>query len=777
MKVGFFSQLSVKLFGLMSLLTLVIIGATAAVNLPRLQSVLEGAAKDQVLEKTTSISEQINSQVLQWVSLFAGSVSTLKVIDNRVDQDQLQKLLRINPEDVVAFQVYTINNQPAALAHLAGAAFSQNTDPINFEDRSPGTTYDLVKAQTKKWVESRASKAQEGSIMLVSLARQTNLLLANIAVAKKSVDGLTTTVMVLTVWQTKIVRSLEKGNDISVVVADRSGSVFSSIVTEEMTSSRSIADSPLFKKAQKDRIKKVSYSKQQQLEVYKYGNENYFGSFSRIPVTDDLTVFSQIDQKTAFAAMTEAREEFILAALLFILVAVFLSFVGASEITKGLVQVTRATNRIASGDFSVRVKPQSSDEVGVLGHAVNTMSEKIVDLMKTQVDKARIEQELETAKMVQSTFFPKHDIEVGKIKLAGFYQPATECGGDLWGHFTVRPGVELVYIADVMGHGAPAALVTAMAYSTCMTISDIMKEDHQLSGSPAKLLDRMNRIILEAVGGSISMTCFAVLIDMHTGKMVYSNAGHNFPAIIPLSADDSRSKKKKESTKPTPISLQLRGVPLGIDAAAEFTEKTIDLVAGDKLFFFTDGLIECSSPTGTVWGRKIMLEELVEISTSDINCGASEMRNEVSRRAFDFFGNNPLNDDVTILVAEIDRNWVISNAASDVPAIQPPTATIKKSPDENFSNLQITHDLLPSPEFAIEKFSEADAAALEPMFKTVESEVQIALREIDDVVSSQRPHDEIHLNSQDQRTDTEAASAGKDKPKENTRKFKLKFPA
>jgi len=754
LKVGIYSSLGVKLFGLMSLMTILIVVATTFNSLTRLEGVLADKVENQTFGMAKTASQHVESQIAQWVSLFAVGSSTIKVVDDRVDQTQLQRLLLTNIEDFAGIQVFTIKDRQPDVPQRVGQAFTTKTDHEGFGEVSPQIALESVLKGTEEWIKAKAGKFELGAIQMHNLSKTTGLLLANISVALRPPGSSETVVTVLTVWQKKLIQFLETGKDVKTVLIDKTGRIFSSAKSGDMENETSMTSSPLVAKALRAKSGTGAEPEIDMLTDYKYEKGVFVGAYARVPKYDGLTVIVQRDRKKAYATLEEARMEAGLWGVLFFLMAVMLSYLGASQITKGLVQVTKATNRIASGDFSYRLQPKTRDEVGILGHAVNTMSERIVGLMKTQVDKAKIEQELETAKMVQSTFFPKHDIVAGPVKLAGFYQPATQCGGDLWGHFTVRPGVELAYIADAMGHGAPAALVTAMAYSTCMTISDLMRDNPQLSGSPAKLLDRMNRIILEAVGGSISMTAFVVLIDTNTGKMTYSNAGHNFPAIVPLNADDHRSKKKKEgATKPSPISLQLRGVPLGIDAGAEFVEKTIDLVAGDRIFMFTDGLIECSSPQGTVWGRKIMLEEIVEVATSIKDCGSAEMRDEITRRAFSFFGNIPLADDVTVLVIELSKSWTASETSDQTESLaqimhSAQTLAPVSSPEGILPEISLPPP--PKPRTAApELFTAADAAILEPIFKMteeVQNEVKQALMEIPESHHASHPIDQVSDN-------------------------------
>jgi hypothetical protein len=292
--------------------------------------------------------------------------------------------------------------------------------------------------------------------------------------------------------------------------------------------------------------------------------------------------------------------------------------------------------------------------------------------------------------MVQSTFFPRSESQNGPIYMTGFYQPASECGGDLWGHFELEPGVEFFFIGDAMGHGAPAALVTAMAYSTTMTIADVVRDHSGMRDSPARVLERMNRIIHEAVRGTISMTFFACVIDTKRGLMTFANAGHNFPVIIPTDRDDPRAPTDKRNLRVPPISLKLRGTPLGMDANTKYHDKTIALRPGDKVLYFTDGLIECSSPKGEVWGRKYLIEQAVDTALLP----PTEMKDELLSRAFTFFANKPLDDDVTAVVVEIAASW-------QVPDDAPPPQHLTQTSSYTRSNVDLTpgRAVHPVPEF------------------------------------------------------------------------------
>jgi sigma-B regulation protein RsbU (phosphoserine phosphatase) len=132
---------------------------------------------------------------------------------------------------------------------------------------------------------------------------------------------------------------------------------------------------------------------------------------------------------------------------------------------------------------------------------------------------------------------------------------------------------------------------------------------------------------------------------------VFSNAGHNFPFVL-FPSDESAVQSSKRST---PQSLMLSGNPLGVDESSAYQDKRRPIRAGERLVMFTDGLIECRSPGGEQWGRKALSGTLVSsMNAPDIE----QMRDAIVGKAFGFFNGVPIADDVTLVVAEVDRSWV-----------------------------------------------------------------------------------------------------------------------
>lgn len=642
----------------MSFLVLVTIIVNTGQTSLSFKKYLENETSDSLVTK----SDQTANNVLRVFESFKNQImSTMQNILRLPPQDRdanMQNIVDNSQNNLISYQILRISksNDKAISENFIAKKDKQD---IKFEDKDPTKIIEKIKVHNTEWISSvlKNGKKNQNQILLKNLTniQEINLPIMSIAVTFPLVNDGDIIVGVITAWQTEIIKSLGQSKLEKGIILDQNGNIFASQILNEMKTKSNYKSLSIFETASASSIRNGFKNNYVGID-----GKNYFGSFTIIPELNNLIVIYEKDSKISEKQIIYTMVKSIAWSLFLVVLALGLAYYSSEGVTKNLRVLTNVTQQIANGQFLQKVNLNSQDEVEVLGQSINQMSYKIQMLLASTAEKARLEQELETAKVVQTTFFPKKDIHLENLKVTGFYTPASECGGDLWGHFEISDGIQLVYIADAMGHGAPAALVTAMAYSTCMTISDLMKSKEFETKSPASILARMNRVINEAVSGTISMTCFIAIIDFNKGKISYANAGHNFPIIIPSSPKDKRGQKTPKSLQKIssikPVSLSLKGVPLGIDKNAQYEEKEVELIAGDKLFLFTDGLIECESPDGKVWSRKKLIEKILTYANLDY----LNLKNKIINDAGKFFATQPLKDDITIVVAEIDKNWSIS---------------------------------------------------------------------------------------------------------------------
>ena len=321
--------------------------------------------------------------------------------------------------------------------------------------------------------------------------------------------------------------------------------------------------------------------------------------------------------------------------LLFVLIGTVLAIFQGLQISKPIKMLAWRADQIARGDLQSRVDVRSNDEIGVLGQNFNFMADQITVLLDQAAEKATLEKELEVARAIQETLVPTHEpVDKGSFKLAGYFQPASTCGGDWWTWHDLKDGKVLVVIGDVTGHGVPSAMITAAAKAACDVARRVADDDVD----PARLLEIMNSAIYQSAKRKFVMTCFASVIDTRARTITYANGGHNFPYLY--RATDTGGEFG---------SLMIRGNRLGDLADSLYETKTTELQVGDILVWYTDGIVECEAANGEEYGEKRFRASVRRAAALD----SAEIRDAVVSDAATYFGDTIRKDDITLVIGKI----------------------------------------------------------------------------------------------------------------------------
>jgi serine phosphatase RsbU (regulator of sigma subunit) len=320
---------------------------------------------------------------------------------------------------------------------------------------------------------------------------------------------------------------------------------------------------------------------------------------------------------------------------LFVLIGTLLAIFQGVQISKPIKLLAWKADQIARGDLNARVEVRSTDEIGVLGENFNFMADQLVVLLQQTAEKATMEKELEVARTIQETLVPTHDpVDRGTFRFAGYFQPASQCGGDWWTWHDMIGDKVLVVIGDVTGHGVPSAMITAAAKAAC----DVARAVNNDLVDPAKLLEIMNSAIYQSAKRKFVMTCFAGVIDTRRRTITYANAGHNFPYLYRTTEGQGEFG-----------SLMIRGNRLGDLKESKYEVKTTELLPGDILVFYTDGIVECESSAGEEYGEKRFRASVRRAAALE----AGEIRDAVVTDAANFFGDAVRKDDITLVIGKI----------------------------------------------------------------------------------------------------------------------------
>jgi sigma-B regulation protein RsbU (phosphoserine phosphatase) len=242
-----------------------------------------------------------------------------------------------------------------------------------------------------------------------------------------------------------------------------------------------------------------------------------------------------------------------------------------------------------------------------------------------------VDYELRVVADIQRSLLPARMPDIPTMSLAAYYQTSRRAGGDYYDFFPLVDGKWGILIADVSGHGTPAAVLMAVTHSLA----------HSFPGPampPGRLLEHVNHHLATryTAQSDTFVTAFYGIYDPAQRTLSYASAGHNPP----------RRKCCRDGT------LELldgcTGLPLGIAPAQTYAERVCRLVPGDQLVFYTDGITEAHNPHGEMYGLE-RLDKVLE------NCaiGAPGLLESVLASLEEFTEGQPAHDDRTLLVAKI----------------------------------------------------------------------------------------------------------------------------
>lgn len=247
-----------------------------------------------------------------------------------------------------------------------------------------------------------------------------------------------------------------------------------------------------------------------------------------------------------------------------------------------------------------------------------------------QQQRDRLLQDLELAAQVQRLFLPIGKPAISGLQIAGMMQPARSVSGDYYDYIPIDPLTIEIVIADVAGKGVPAALLMAATAA-------VMQLEANRDRNMLELVDRLNQEIDSVSDGERYVTLLLAEIDARKRRIRYVNCGHN-PAL--LFRAKTGMVTRMESSYP----------PIGMFSEKPCALTSADLIAGDVMVFYTDGVTEAQNQAGEEFG----MERLSAVVTRGSAMSAEDLMNDIFRSAADFCSEVGFQDDVTILVVKCD---------------------------------------------------------------------------------------------------------------------------
>ena len=246
-----------------------------------------------------------------------------------------------------------------------------------------------------------------------------------------------------------------------------------------------------------------------------------------------------------------------------------------------------------------------------------------------------LEKELSIARTIQETILPPATVSRhGGISVFGRTRPAFYCAGDLWFHSTFADGRRLVFVGDVTGHGAGAAMVSTAVKAAAEAL-DLTSP----TLDPMQFLTTLSRVIRQTTQDKLRMTAILCVVDPNNAKVDIWSAAHEVPLFFEHAGGLARIR---QLNLPPSSHLGASG------DTHKFTHCEAPLSPGDRLLLFTDGIKEATNDRGRAYGAKKMASKML----ADMSRPVDEWIDGLLTDVESYSGSVQIDDDCTAVAIE-----------------------------------------------------------------------------------------------------------------------------
>jgi len=246
---------------------------------------------------------------------------------------------------------------------------------------------------------------------------------------------------------------------------------------------------------------------------------------------------------------------------------------------------------------------------------------------KVSDNERRMDREMKIAREIQIQLMPEEIPNVKPLDIAVTFKPVAHLGGDLYDFIMFDDGRLAIVAGDVAGKGAPAALYAAMS-------SGIIRTRAGRKYPAGQMLELVNKTLYSRPIESQYCALTYAIYDPPSRKITMANSGLPYPILV---------------RDGTPRFLEMGGIPVGLFPDSKYQETELQLVAGDILVFYTDGLVEARDDADEDFGLKRLAQTVREHCTES----AQEIVNAVNQAVDGFIGRVPPHDDRTLILVKM----------------------------------------------------------------------------------------------------------------------------
>jgi sigma-B regulation protein RsbU (phosphoserine phosphatase) len=282
--------------------------------------------------------------------------------------------------------------------------------------------------------------------------------------------------------------------------------------------------------------------------------------------------------------------------------------------------------------YSPEPKHFDQDDIGLARAVASQCAVAITNakLYAEAIEGARVAEQIRLAGVIQRRMIPEKAPQIPALDIAATYIPCFDVGGDLYDFLQIDPARIMVAIADVIGKGIPAAIMTSMFRGAMRAYAETGCGPEAIH----EIINKLNKTACTDCRGGEFVSLFYAIINIEDKTLTYCNCGHEPTVLI---------------REETITNLEKGGLVLGVRRDAQYEIETIELKAGDCLLFYTDGLIDAANFDGQLWGKERMLNAVKKFSTAS----AEQMVKNILAERRKFVGLARQTDDTSIIVAKV----------------------------------------------------------------------------------------------------------------------------
>jgi sigma-B regulation protein RsbU (phosphoserine phosphatase) len=302
-----------------------------------------------------------------------------------------------------------------------------------------------------------------------------------------------------------------------------------------------------------------------------------------------------------------------------------LELAGGSEVFVPIIKEKKCIGFLSLGEKSYGLR-YTAEELGMLSVISNQISIALdnISLLRENVEKKVLEEELQIARRVQSQLLPSASPSLAGYDVCASTVPSRQVGGDYYDFAVVDGKTLILVVADVSGKGIPASLLMA-------TLRAAVNSNEDARARPAVMMQRINTLL----HGSTSAEEFATLLygalHLESGVFRFANAGHEFPYII-----------NGEGV----TQLRQSGLVLGLMEQYHYEEYSHRIPPGGSLVLYTDGITDASSNLGEYFG----VERFHRTLEGNVNLSSRDLCSTILKAVDRFAEGGHYHDDLTLVV-------------------------------------------------------------------------------------------------------------------------------